>query len=617
MTAARGGLMVAVIAEHLKRPASAKGRRGVYANGNRMRARDLITPYFKVHGRSIAVGMAALILVDLLQLTIPRVVKWAVDDLTLLTADAASLLRQAGLIAVMALLIGGLRYIWRRCLLGTARFLEADLRNRLLAHLQTLSAGFFDRTKTGDLMAHATNDINAVRMALGFGMVILTDIVVLGIASLYMMFHISPRLSLYALIPLPFLSLVVAFFGQMIRKRFEQVQASFSELTERVRENISGIRVVKFFVQEEPEKQQFRESSRDYYAKNMKLVKVWGAFFPIIMFIASLSQGITFLAGGNLVIFGSVSLGEFVAFSAYLGILIWPMIAIGQAINVFQRGAASQGRLNRIFATRTEIADQPGCQRLERAQGRLEFKNVSFFHNGKSRPALKEISLKIEPQQLIGITGAIGSGKSTIVNLILRLYQHQSGKIFLDGRNISDYSMESLRGQVAFVPQDSFLFSDTIRENISFGRPEMKDFPELEKAARIAAIHEEISSFPRGYQTVVGERGVTLSGGQKQRVALARALLMDRPILILDDALSAVDADTERRILNQLSAEFSKRTAIVISHRIFAIQDADFVIVLEQGQIAEQGNHQELLALKGKYYEMYKLQQLERELATK
>jgi ATP-binding cassette subfamily B protein len=573
--------------------------------------------YVGRHKWKIMAGLLALILVDILQLFIPQVLKLTIDALAGGTATLSLIMTYGWWVIAIALGMGAGRFFWRYFIIGSARRIERELRQDFFSHLAFLDFSFFDEHKTGDLMAHATNDINAVRMALGFGMVILTDIVVLGIASLYMMFHISPRLSLYALIPLPFLSLVVAFFGQMIRKRFEQVQASFSELTERVRENISGIRVVKFFVQEEPEKQQFRESSRDYYAKNMKLVKVWGGFFPIMMFIASLSQGITFLAGGNLVIFGSVSLGEFVAFSAYLGILIWPMIAIGQAINVFQRGAASQGRLNRIFATRTEIADQPGCQRLERAQGRLEFKNVSFFHNGKSRPALKEISLKIEPQQLIGITGAIGSGKSTIVNLILRLYQHQSGKIFLDGRNISDYSMESLRGQVAFVPQDSFLFSDTIRENISFGRPEMKDFPELEKAARIAAIHEEISSFPRGYQTVVGERGVTLSGGQKQRVALARALLMDRPILILDDALSAVDADTERRILNQLSAEFSKRTAIVISHRIFAIQDADFVIVLEQGQIAEQGNHQELLALKGKYYEMYKLQQLERELATK
>ncbi len=573
--------------------------------------------YVGRHKWKIMAGLLALIAVDILQLFIPQVLKLTIDALAGGTATLSLILTYGWWVIAIALGMGAGRFFWRYFIIGSARRIERELRQDFFSHLAFLDFSFFDEHKTGDLMAHATNDINAVRMALGFGMVILTDIVVLGIASLYMMFHISPRLSLYALIPLPFLSLVVAFFGQMIRKRFEHVQASFSELTERVRENISGIRVVKFFVQEEPEKQRFRESSRDYYAKNMKLVKVWGAFFPVIMFIASLSQGITFLAGGKMVIFGSVSLGEFVAFSAYLGILIWPMIAIGQAINVFQRGAASQGRLNRIFATRPEIADRPGCQRLEISQGRIQFDNVTFFHNGKTLPAIKELSLSIAPQQLIGITGAIGSGKSTIVNLLLRLYQHQSGKIILDERDISDYSMESLRGQVAFVPQDSFLFSDTIRENISFGRPDLKNTSEIESAARIAAVHEEILSFPNGYETMVGERGVTLSGGQKQRVALARALLMNRPIMILDDAMSAVDADTERRILNQLSAEFSKRTAIVISHRIFAIQDADLIIVLEQGQIAEQGKHQELLNLKGKYYEMFKLQQLERELATK
>jgi len=573
--------------------------------------------YVGRHKWKILAGLLALIAVDIFQLFIPQVLKLTIDSLAAGTATIGLLLKYGWWVITIALGMGVGRFFWRFFIIGSARRIERELRQDFFSHLAFLDFSFFDEHKTGDLMAHATNDINAVRMSLGFGLVILTDIVVLGIASLFMMFSISPRLSLYALIPLPFLSLVVAFFGQMIRKRFESVQASFSELTERVRENISGIRVVKFFVQEGPEKQRFLESSLDYYDKNMKLVKVWGAFFPIIMFIASLSQGITFLAGGKMVIFGNVSLGEYVAFSAYLGILIWPMIAIGQAINVFQRGAASQGRLNRVFETRPEIADRPDCQELERAEGRIALDNVTFYHNGKSSPAIDGLSLKIEPQQLIGITGSIGSGKSTIVNLLMRLYQHQKGNISIDGKDISIYSLGSLRSQAAFVPQDSFLFSDTIRENISFGRPELKDTGEIERVAKIAAVHEEIISLPRGYQTVVGERGVTLSGGQKQRVALARALLMDRPLLILDDALSAVDADTERKILNQLATEFSKRTAIVISHRIFAIQDADQIVVLDQGRIAEQGKHQELLALKGKYYEMYKLQQLERELAIK
>jgi ABC-type multidrug transport system fused ATPase/permease subunit len=292
------------------------------------------------------------------------------------------------------------------------------------------------------------------------------------------------------------------------------------------------------------------------------------------------------------------------------------MIAIGQAINIFQRGAASQGRLNRIFETRPEISDVPGSLDPGMVNGGISFEAVTFFHNGKTRPAVSNLSFEISPRQLIGVTGPIGSGKSTIAHLLLRLYQPQSGVIRLDGRDIAEYTLRSLRRQAAFVPQDSFLFSDTIAENVCFGRPELIDTPEMERAARIAAVHDEIMAFPRGYRTVVGERGVTLSGGQKQRVALARALLMDRPILVMDDALSAVDADTERQILNRLADEISGRTAIVISHRIFAIQDADLIMVLDGGQVAERGTHRELLNLKGKYYEMYRLQQLERELAA-
>jgi ATP-binding cassette subfamily B multidrug efflux pump len=579
-----------------------------------MKELSKLRKYLERHKWPLLGGFASLITVDLLQLAIPDIMRRAVDDLSLGLAQPPKLLVYGTWVVAIALVIGVGRFFWRYFLIGTARRVERQLRDDLFHHLTTLDFVYYDQTRTGDLMAHATNDINAVRMALGFGSVILTDIVVLGIAALFLMFRISPALSLYALIPLPLLSLVVALFGQMIRQRFELVQKSFSDLTEMVRENISGIRVVKLFVQERPEQERFRSSSRDYLDKNMHLVRVWGAFFPLIMLLASLAQGIALLAGGRMVIWADVSIGDYVAFMAYLGILIWPMIAIGQAINVFQRGEASQGRLNRIFETRPTLADSPGAKDIAGLAGRIEFNKVTFYHHQKTAPALQEVSFVLEPKQMLGITGGIGSGKSTLAHLLLRLYQPQQGSVMLDGADITASTLKSLRSQVAFVPQETFLFSDTIEENISFGRSPLATREQIERVASLASIHADIIALPKGYQTVIGERGVTLSGGQKQRLALARALLLDRPILILDDALSAVDADTERKILDGLRVELDKRTAIVISHRLFAIQDADLILVLDRGRIVERGNHRELLALKGKYYEMHQLQKLEREL---
>jgi ATP-binding cassette subfamily B protein len=323
------------------------------------------------------------------------------------------------------------------------------------------------------------------------------------------------------------------------------------------------------------------------------------------------------MAGGRMVVFGEMSIGDYVAFSAYLGMLIWPMIAIGQAINVFQRGAASQGRLNRILETNPLITDAPGVAAPATIDGGVEFRSVTCYHQGKTVPALAEVSFRLEPRQMLGVTGTIGSGKSTLANVLLRLYEAQQGEVLVDGRNVRDYPLATLRSSVAYVPQDSFLFSDTLAENISFGRPELTgDQKALERVCRLASVHEEILAFPRGYQTVVGERGVTLSGGQKQRVALARALLLEKPILVLDDSLSAVDADTERRILANIRTELDRRTAIVISHRIFAIQDADLIVVLDRGRVVERGTHESLLAKKGKYHEMFLLQQLEQQIAT-
>lgn len=575
--------------------------------------------YVARHKWAILGGLVALVAIDLLQLAVPYIMKHVVDDLAQSAATPPRLLGYSLWVVAVALGIGVGRFFWRYLIIGSARKIENRLRGDLFAHLTTLDFSYYDEHKTGDLMAHATNDINAVRMSLGFGLVILTDIVVLGAAALLMMFRISPKLTLLALIPLPVLSVVVAFFGQLIRRLFEGVQKSFAEMTELVRENVSGIRVVKLFVQEESERERFGLASRDYLQKNLKLVRLWGMFFPLIMFIASLSQGIVFLAGGRMTVFGEVSVGEFVAFSSYLGILIWPMIAIGQAINVFQRGAASQGRLNRILETRPAIRDLPGALPAPPADGpgAIEYREVTSYYNGKTAPALLDVSFRVMPRQMVGVTGSIGSGKSTLVSLLLRLYEPSAGRVMVAGREVREYSLGALRSMISYVPQDTFLFSDTIAENIAFGLEDMPGRGEIERVARLASIHDEIASLPLGYQTVIGERGVTLSGGQKQRLALARALLSGKPILVLDDALSAVDADTERRILDALRSELKKRTSIVISHRIFAIQQADLILVLDRGRIVERGKHKELLAGKGLYHQIYQLQQLERAIAKK
>jgi len=570
--------------------------------------------YLAPHKWALLGGFISLVAVDLLQLAIPQYIRYAVNDLAAGTAVPARLAGYGLWVLGLALAIGMGRFFWRYFLIGTARTVERKLRNDFFSHLCTLDFSYFDATKTGDLMAHATNDINAVRMALGFGSVILTDILVLGLVSLFLMFRLSPLLTVYVLIPLPFLSLIVALFGRMIRRRFGAVQKSFSELTEAVRENISGIKVVKLFVQANSENVRFDASSRDYLDKNMKLVWVWGSFFPLITLVASFSQGIALWWGGRLAVSGRISLGDFVAFMAYLDILIWPMVAIGRAIDIFQRGEASQGRLNRILETRPLIRDLPGVSALARASGSIKIEGLTYYHQDQSRPALQDISFELLPKKMLGITGTIGSGKSTLAHLLMRLYDYRQGRVLLDGREITGYTVDSLREQFAFVPQDSFLFSDSIAENISFGRWPLPEPGELERVARLAAVHQEILGLPKAYQTVIGERGMTLSGGQKQRLALARALLLNKPILILDDALSAVDADTERRILDSLKSELEQRTSIVISHRIFAIMDADLILVMDQGRIVEQGRHQELLDRKGKYYEMHQLQQLEREL---
>lgn len=556
-------------------------------------------------------GILALVVIDLLQLIIPRVLKWAIDDL----ATGSVNLRGLGFYFLLVLLIAvGIaigRFFWRYLIIGSSRRIERTLRTDLYKHLLTLDFTYYDNQKTGDLMAHAVNDINAVRMALGFGFIILIDVFIIGIAALIMMMNISLRLTLYALIPFPIIALVSTRFGRLIHRLFEKVQESFALLTERVRENLSGMRVIKVFVQEKGEIDKFEEQSRDYIKKNLSLVRAWGMFFPIIIFLAAVGQVIVLWFGGRYVIFGQISIGSFVAFVAYLQILVWPMIAIGWAINLFQRGAASQGRLNKIFATRPTITG--GESVIEAVSGEIEFNDITFSYQGKDEPVLKDVNLHIGAKEFIGITGPIASGKTSFVNLILKLYSPQKGTITLDGKDIADIAAETLRKSIAYVPQDTFLFSDTIKENIMFGNRNAT-FEDIEQCTRIAHIYDEIMELPKKFDTLIGERGVMLSGGQKQRIALARALLMKSPILILDDAVSSVDAETELRILKSIKQEIKNRTSIIISHRVFVFKDANRIIVFDKGEIVEQGTHQDLLKGKGLYHNIYKIQQIEMKL---
>jgi ATP-binding cassette subfamily B protein len=577
-----------------------------------MKAFLTLKQYFLEARWRLLAGFASLLVVDALQLMIPRIIKLAVDDLTEGRVSSLGLLRYAAYIVTIAITMNFVRFFWRYFIIGTSRKIEEKLRNRLFGHIQTLSFKFFNNTKTGDLMAHATNDMNAVRMASGIGLVAAADSVVLGGAALAFMFAINLRLTLMALSIAPFLAVTVLFFGKMVHKRFEKVQATFSLLMERARENFSGMRVVKSYVQEDSEIEKFSEISSRYVRDNMNLVKVWGMFFPTIMLFANLSSAVVLLFGGGKVIVTEISMGDFVAFTSYLAILIWPMMAIGWVINMLQRGAASMGRINKILNTQPDIRDGKDLLDVPRATGDIGFENVTFSYNGTG-PVLAGINLQIKQGETLGVVGRTGAGKSTLVNLIARLHDASQGRVTVGGHDLRRFPLRVLRSSVGCVPQDTFLFSDTLRENISFGRVGATD-EDIDDVVRTAQLDKDIEGFSEGLGTLVGERGVTLSGGQRQRVAIARALLIDPEILILDDAFSSVDTDTEDAILHAFKSRRKGRTNIIISHRISTVRIADKIVVLDQGRISEQGTHEELVRLGGLYSSMYYMQQLEEEM---
>lgn len=557
-------------------------------------------------------GFVSLLIVDGAGILVPLVIREVIDRLA---QGEGSLLIYAAYIAALALIMMIFRFLWRYFFIGTARRIERDLREQLYEHFLTMPATFYTEYKTGDLMAHATNDIDAVSRACGFGVLTIADPMLMIPVSLGIMLAIDPHLTMYTIIPLPILTLFMLRFGKIIHKRFESVQETFSLVMEKVRENVAGIRVVKSFVQEKGTEDNFSRVNQRLVDKNMSLVRVWGLFHPLIELLSGASLAIVLWVGGSRVILGSLSLGSFVAFSQYLSMLIWPMISLGWAVNVLQRGKASLERINRLLDVPATIIEPPSPRQI--AGTRIDILDLSFAYPERDGdgmvPALGGVNLTVEEGMTVGVVGLTGSGKSTLARLIPRVFDPPPGSVRLGGIDVRDLSLATLRETIGYVPQDPFLFSASIHDNIAFGRPDATP-KEVEHAAELAGIHDEICEFPKRYDTMVGERGVSLSGGQKQRVAIARALLLEPQILIFDDPLSAVDAEKEELVLGNLRTFFSGRTCMIIAHRISAVMHADHILVLDHGRVVEEGTHSELISIDGIYQRIWKLQQAERRM---
>ncbi len=522
----------------------------------------------------------------------------------------------AGAIVGFSILGGIGRYLMRELMNGMSRHVENDLRDDYFEHLLHLSPEFYQRVPTGELMSRATNDIPAVRMVIGPAIMYLVNTAVVSIIALTMLILIDARLTALASLPLLVVPITVIYFGREIHKRFEAIQAQFGRISTMAQENLAGARIVKAYVQEEAQAREFTVLNREYMSRNLRLAKVWGLFHPALMLLTGLGAVIVLGQGGRDVIMGRITIGDFVAFAFYLLQLIWPMIALGWVINLFERGAASMGRIQEIMSQPPTIADGDRTVAVATPRGGIEFRNVSFRYPGTERQGLTDISFNIEPGQTVAIVGPTGSGKSTIVRLIPRLYDTDQGEVLLDDIPVKDIPLEQLRSLISMVPQEPFLFSETLGSNIAFGLQNGGDDQRVEDAAQIAQLTEAIQDFPQGYDTQLGERGINLSGGQKQRATLARALTRNSPVLILDDALSSVDTNTEMRILAGLQDVLKRHTSLIVSHRVTAVKDADFILVIEDGEIVERGVHPELIEAGGTYARLLRRQLLEESLET-
>jgi ATP-binding cassette subfamily B protein len=569
-------------------------------------------PYYRPYWITFSFGLLIVVASGALTSVIPWLLRRAIDAISA-GAPMRTIWQLSGLIVLAAIVGGGFRYGMRELMNGVSRWIEYDLRNDLFTHLETLDAAYFAQTRTGDIMARLTNDLGAVRTAVGPAVMYLANTITGGLFALFFMLRIDVNLTLMALVPMLFLPVMTIRMGKAIHDRFEAVQEHFSTLTTRAQENLSGARIVRAYRQEAAEIARFGAINEQYLALNMSLVRLWGTLNPLFAFFGGLGAVIVLGAGGALTINGTISVGSFVAFGLYLTMLTWPMIALGWVVNLFQRGEASMGRLNEILHVGATIGAEQPVQHLPQSGGgrTIEFRNVGFHYPsdppGEPRWVLRNVSFSVAAGATLGIVGATGSGKSALIDLIPRMYDPQEGEILIDGVPTRSIPIEELRGEIGFVPQESLLFSDTIGSNLSYGTNESAS---AEWAARVAQLDQTIGEFPGGYETILGERGINLSGGQKQRAALARALARKPGIVLLDDALSAVDTHTEAEILRALREALSARTALIASHRISAIRDATWIIVLERGQVVEQGVHGELMALRGRYWSLLRRQQL-------
>ncbi|MCE5336586.1 MAG: ABC transporter ATP-binding protein/permease [Desulfobacteraceae bacterium] len=576
-------------------------------NQSSWRSVRLVAPLFKRHFWRLLGGFLALMLVDLLQLFIPRVVKTAVDGLQAGAVAGMDLLRYGGYIVGIALVIGGFRYVWRQLIFGFSRILEIDLRNRMVSHVLGLDKRFFQRTTTGEVMALATNDLSSVQLASGMGLVAFVDAVFMGLAAIGFMLYIHPVLTVIAVAPMPVLAIVTRLLSSRLHHRFKKVQEQFSILTEFARSTFSSIRLVKAYNQEDHQARRFGEMGEEYVRNNLKLAFVYGTLFPISGFIGNASMLLVLFFGGKLTIEGAITAGDFVAFISYLFLMTWPMMAMGWVADLFQRGVTSLARIEWLLREEPVLRDRPGAVPAPLSRGSFRLRGLTFAYPGHSEPRLKGIDLDIREGTFLGIVGRTGAGKSTLCNILARLSPVPDETYLFDGLDVNGVTIHSVRGAIAYVPQDLVLFSDTIASNIALGRPDASA-GEIEKVARAAAIHDEIVAMPEGYQTRIGEKGVKLSGGQRQRIAIARALLLQRPVIILDDALSAVDMETEHEIIRSIASYLAGRTCIVVSHRVAPLADAEEIVVMDGGRIVDRGSHDDLIGRNAFYATIYRHQ---------